>query len=222
VLNYAESGWTAHQSLNQLMKLMVDGRRPTNVVFYDGANEVLHKCRVENDYFSHSNEARIRESLEYKPTEFGYYARPVMAVVKSLVAELSGKPKNAKFYDCASDSKKADLVAEALVQDWLAAKQVAELNGGRFTAFLQPVAYFSKSRLSELKLDKDLGEQYKAVYPLIRAKMRQRGIGVDLTTVLDHDEYYFIDFCHVSPNGNEVIARAISDALSARPQSVAN
>jgi hypothetical protein len=191
-------------------------------VFYDGANEVLHKCRVENDYFSHSNEARIRDSLEYKPTEFGYYARPVMAVVKSLVAGLGGKPKNAKFYDCASDPKKADLVAEALVQDWLAARQVSELSGARFTAFLQPIAYFSKSRLSHLKLDEDLGEQYKAVYPLIRAKMSQRGVGIDLTNVLDHDDYYFIDFCHVSPNGNEIIAQAMSKTLSAQPQSVAN
>ncbi|MGE0004591.1 MAG: hypothetical protein AB7S92_03275 [Parvibaculaceae bacterium] len=216
-VNYGESGWTAHQSLNQLMKLVAEGRKPANVVFYDGANEIAHKCRVENNFFSHSNESRIDDALEYKPTELGYYARPVISVARSLAADLAGVPKHAKFYDCTSDARKADLVAEALVQDWLIARQVTELGGGRFTAFLQPIAYLSKSRLTELKLDEDLGEQFKAVYPLIRAKMIQRGIGVDLSTVLDRDEFYFIDFCHVSPNGNEAVARAMKEALSPPP-----
>jgi hypothetical protein len=221
-VNYGESGWTAHQSLNQLMKLMTEGRKPANVVFHDGANDVAHKCRVENNFFSHSNEARIRDAQEYKPTEFGYYLRPVVAVAQSLAAELAGKPKNAKFFDCASDPKKADLVAEALVQDWLTAKQVAEMGGARFTAFLQPIAYLSKSRVDHLKLEEDLGEQFKVVYPLIRSKMSQRGIGIDLSAVLDQNEYYFIDFCHVSPNGNEMIVRAMNETLASRTQSMAN
>ena len=38
--NLGETGYNAHQSLNLLMKLYVEGGRPEFVVFYDGVNEV--------------------------------------------------------------------------------------------------------------------------------------------------------------------------------------
>lgn len=212
-VNYAETGWTAHQNINQLMKLAVEGRKPANVVFYDGANEVAHKCRAENSFYSHSNEAQIRDALEYRPKEFGYYARPLVAATESLAETLGLKQKNAKFFDCDTNPEKANLVAEALIVDWRTARQISELNGSRFFAFLQPIAYLGTSPISHLRLDEDLGRQFRAVYPLIRAKMKERGIGIDLSNILDRNEIYFIDFCHVSPNGNEVIAREMQRVI---------
>jgi hypothetical protein len=214
-VNYGETGWTAHQSLNQLMKVMQEGRRPAKVVFYDGVNDVATKCRRENDFFSHSNEQRLRDAFELEPTSFRYYMRSVLHAANNVSEKIFGtESAGQNFYDCASDPRKAMLIADALVGDWEIAKHVAETYGSRFFAFLQPVAFLSNTRLSHLSLDADFAKQYAAVYPLIRLKMKERGIGIDMSAVLDRDEYFYIDFCHVSPNGNRVIAEAIKMAVT--------
>jgi len=35
----------------------------------------------------------------------------------------------------------------------------------------------------------------------------------DLSHVFDHDEFIYIDFCHVSANGNEYMANALANIL---------
>ena len=42
--NYGEIGYTAHQSLVQLLQMLQAGHRPSLVVFYDGVNDVAIKC----------------------------------------------------------------------------------------------------------------------------------------------------------------------------------
>jgi hypothetical protein len=217
-INYGEGGWTAHQSLNQLMEVMAAGRRPTTVVFYDGFNEILAKCSRGNDFFSHFSEKRLRDALDHRPTEFEYYLQSIKSAVKSVSMTIFGRnPDNKKVYDCNTNPQKADLVAEALLRDWAIAKYVAESNGARFFAFLQPAAFVSKTKLSQLspeELDADLGQQFETVYPLIRAKMKERGIGIDLSGTMDLDDYYYVDICHLSPNGNRIIAEAMRKAMA--------
>ena len=35
----------------------------------------------------------------------------------------------------------------------------------------------------------------------------------DFTGVLDHPEYIYIDFCHLSPNGNRYVAQKLVEVL---------
>lgn len=218
-LNFGESGWVAHQSLNQLIKLYSEGHRPTDVVFYDGVNEVAHKCRFENDFWSDARETRIRQALRnHGPTGFWYYMQPVLFMardIRGLFDKLQpGRRPN--FYDCDTNSAKADLIAEQLITDWKIAAMLVESYGGRFHGYLQPVSYFSKTRLDQLDGDQklELRNQYEAVYPIIRAKMAKSNLGTDITSLFDRDEYIFIDFCHVSPNGNAIIAERMAHDLS--------
>jgi hypothetical protein len=39
---------------------------------------------------------------------------------------------------------------------------------------------------------------------------------LDLRNALDRDEYFYIDWCHLSPNGNQLVAARISDGVNAR------
>jgi hypothetical protein len=39
---------------------------------------------------------------------------------------------------------------------------------------------------------------------------------VDLRTALDRDDEFYMDWCHLSPNGNEIIAAQIGAAVAAR------
>ena len=99
---------------------------------------------------------------------------------------------------------------------------MARRNGDRFIAILQPVAYLSNTRLDQLDVIyndwDDLSAQYKEIYPAIRRYAREAGIEFyDLTGVFDRDEYIYIDFCHVSPRGNQLMAQAIAEAIMLPP-----
>jgi hypothetical protein len=43
--------------------------------------------------------------------------------------------------------------------------------------------------------------------------MREHGIGADLSAALDIDDYFYIDFCHLSPTGNLVVAKSIFEKM---------
>jgi hypothetical protein len=60
-----------------------------------------------------------------------------------------------------------------------------------------------------------MGEQYEVVYPLIRQAAAEADLNFyDLSKVYDRDEYIYIDWVHVSPNGNEYMVEALATILS--------
>jgi len=217
-VNFAEIGWTAHQSLNELEMLIAEGERPERVVFYDGVNEVLAKCRSESNFFSHFKVQAIQAALQYRPDELGYYARPLLFLGRYLAENLglSDEPGNEGHYDCSTDPRKADLIAEALIDDWDLARYLVTSYGGTFHAFLQPVSYQGGARVDRLPVENTIHDQFNAAYPVIRAKMKQAGLGEDITSVLDGDDYTYLDFCHLSPNGNQIVAREISRRVGSK------
>jgi hypothetical protein len=221
-INFGETGYLAHQSLNLLMKEYFNGFRPDVTVFYDGVNDVWNKCRRENDEFSDSREHMVRLFLEERKE--GSYLEligPLMDFIGRAKRTLENKQRVSSPYDCHEDPAKAERIARVLLSDWLLAKQLVESGGGEFVAILQPQAYGGTSRLDHLKLDESLGRQYEAVYPKIVELLNRefpelRDNFVDLRTALDQDGYFYIDWCHLSPNGNEIIAQRIDEAVARR------
>jgi lysophospholipase L1-like esterase len=223
-INFGETGYVAHQSLNRFMERYFAGFRPDVVVFYDGVNDVWNKCRRENDPFSHSREQQIRVALqEHQEHSYVSLIGPIMDLAGRVQRTLTNRQNQAKagFYDCDENAAKAQQVARVLLSDWSIVKRLVEGYGGRVIGILQPQAYASESKLDHLELDPSLGRQYEAVYPAI-VDLLQREFPelaadfVDLRTALDVPDYFYIDWCHLSPNGNEIIAGRISAAVAAR------
>jgi hypothetical protein len=229
--NFGEFAYTAHQGLVLLVQLLQDGHRPDIVVFYDGVNDVGAKCRLELTPNSHLYEAIIDRRLsnleptEPPPTAFSHYFAPLWHVadrIKSKLIPAVAPAKAVGYYDCASRPEKATRIAENLVGDWKIAKHLVELYGGRFIGILQPVLYFSQTRVDHLLatdrrlLDSfpDLRAQFQAVYPLVERRMAEEGGFHNLVRALDVDEYVYVDFCHLSPNGNRLIAAQIAKLIS--------
>lgn len=214
--NLGETGYNAHQSLNLLMKLYVEGGRPEFVVFYDGVNEVEHKCRNDLTFYSTSAEAQIRQKLQAAgpdSTRTGQIFRPIA----QLVAKLTGGAVPDDAYNCDIDTGKADLIARNLVNDWINARLIVEARGGRFVGVLQPVAYVGSpdiSYLPDVVKDAMLRRQYAVVYPKIEAELATAGVAyVNLTSIFNGKEMFYVDFCHVIPKGNEMIAAALAKSL---------
>jgi hypothetical protein len=99
-----------------------------------------------------------------------------------------------------------------MIRNWEMANELVTNRGGKFIAVLQPAAFIGKPKVDHLELDADLGENFKAIYSRFYQKIKERNHPwiVDLSNRFDRDEHIFIDFCHVSPNGNQIIADELS------------
>ena len=212
--NFGESGYVAHQDLEMMLWLLQSGERPAAVVFYDGVNDVAHRCRKGFGGFSHIQESRMRAKLV---RESGLFDRTWQILVQRFAPGGGGDDDDDDPFDCDNDPAKAQRVADAMIDDWWLARQAAERKGVAFFAFLQPVVYFSDTiddKRADFGRSTDDGrrKQFEAVYPLLRARLAEVG-AIDLTAALDAQELFYIDFCHLSPNGNERVAAALALAI---------
>jgi hypothetical protein len=219
--NFGDIAFTAHQGLVLLIQLLQDGHRPDIVVFYDGVNEVSHKCRVELTPWSHLGEPKLTAALELRKAGKGgmslsYLLSPLWEAAQSVVRQVPALGGYKLHYDCHTDPRKAQKVAQNLIQDWEIARRLVESYGGKFIGVLQPVSFFSDTKMDRRrkKKKKDLmRKQFETVYPLIRSEMHKHKNLHDFSKILDHPEYMYIDFCHLSPNGNKYIAEGLVQLL---------
>jgi hypothetical protein len=224
--NFGETGYVAHQSLNVFLKRYFEGFRPDVVVFYDGVNDVWNKCRYEMGAYSHSREVKIRTALRESGSgsgeSFWLTVLPIRNFVEKAMRVVGNEQRTeASYYDCHQNPEKAAQVARVLLSDWLIVKNLVESYGGTFVPILQPVIYFSGTRTDHLKLSESLKWQYETLYPLIVDMLHREfpalaGNFLNLRNALDRDEYFYIDWCHLSPNGNQLVAARISDGVNAR------
>ena len=209
--NYGESGYTNRQSLNTLMDEISKKPAPDFVVFYDGVNDVYHRCRSRTDGMGSSREEQIRWRMKLNPKSLRWqFETPRNMFFKKLKLRTKSQPNN----HCIHDTAKSRLVANSTVDNWIYAKVISERFGADFIAILQPVVYFSKTKLNHFTPNVGTKKQFEIVYPRIRDYAAKHGLKLsDYTEKLDIDEYVYIDFAHLSANGNQVIASHIAAEL---------
>ncbi|MCV2423115.1 hypothetical protein [Paucibacter sp. DJ2R-2] len=217
VFNFGESAYTAHQSYNLLAKSYLLGGRPKHVVFYDGANEVVIKCRTELNFYSTFHEATIRERMRSTRLS-AQLIEPIQEILGRGYRSLSASDQQDSGYDCVNNEAKRKLIASSLVMDWMLARHLVESRGGHFVAVLQPIAFTGSPKLDHMPdvlANKALRAQYDAVYPEIKRQLQQAGIAyTDLTMAFDGSDLLYIDFAHVSPRGNDIAAQSIAALLN--------
>lgn len=213
--NFGESAYVVHQNLLLLIQLLQEGHRPDLVIFYDGANDALHKCRIELTPLSHEREYQMQTLLRQssRPDSFLHYFAPIVAVAQKTALTLS-RGSRSQHYNCQEDAKKSENIAESMFLDWRLAKQLVEGYGGTFVGILQPVAYFSRTRLDRSTLSDEEEAQYKSIYPIMRDKIARGREFYDLVSVLDRDEEVYIDWCHLVPKGNRYVVDRIAEIVA--------
>lgn len=221
VTNYGETGYTSRQSLALLINLLNQGEGPEVAVFYDGFNDVWQLCdlAVTENLNGQGEERKIRRRIR-PPHRWGrlyhHLVEPLVEFIDGIhLRDLTGG-KPAHRYVCAQDPERADRVAETLLRNWEIAHRLVTGAGGRFHAFLQPVAYLGAARVDHLDLSSDAEDQFQAVYGAVRRKLAERGWpwAEDLSDAFDGDTYLYIDYCHVVAEGNERIAERVAARLA--------
>lgn len=223
VVNFGESGYIARQSLaymtSHLITNNVQDLSDTQVVFYDGVNDVALRCRSENDLLGSGEEFEIQLRLKLgSQYSFKRVFSQLSYVLDRVVRKLGGSWRSESYYNCSNNIERATEVAETLVGTWQAASNLVERQGGKFTAILQPVAFYTSSEYGYLDLstaeDTALRQQYEAVYPLIIEAAKKSSFNfLDLTRIYDDCGDCYIDYCHVGPRGYELLVQSLTDFL---------
>lgn len=220
VYNHAQLAYNSRQELDALLSLYATGQHPDWVVFYDGVNDAAFLCPKEIEKLpAHRLVPMYREKL--------YVGKMALAKeiagkifyenILKVIHKFTYKPSPANTpYDCVSNPEKAEQIAEMMIKNWEIAHEIVTRRNGTFIAVLQPAAFIGNPQTKHLKLDEELGKNFREIYKRVKAKITARNHPwiVDLSDRFDGKDYIYIDFCHVSPNGNEIMAREISNVVN--------
>lgn len=223
VLNFGESGYRAFQSYIYLHLNYNEGLEADWVISYDGVNEgvgYISDIDPAATYASERIRARLKEKQQMSDlvTQLTYRHFFLGPIEKS-IARFKAKKETAPERTLDMSDARGDAVARALLDGWLATYELANKNGARFLAVLQPNVAIGNPRTDHLNLppyEQLLSRSYPDLYPRVQHILATdskyvtlRDHFLDLSHSFDGDDYIFIDWCHVSPKGNQIIADQI-------------
>jgi hypothetical protein len=230
VQNLGETGYIARQSLSYLNNLIINrsinDMSLSHVVFYDGVNDVAHRCRSEIKGLGTGRETQIRKKLSKARSEIYSFSTTfdqLQQLISSVTRKFFVERKTDVYdtYDCSSNSERAHEVAKTLVDTWQVTSNLVEHYGGKFTAILQPVSFIGSPDIDYMRDDAiflvndfTLAAQYHAVYPIIKQIAEKRNIEfIDLTHIYDECNNCYVDFCHVGPQAHQILATYLIENL---------
>jgi hypothetical protein len=222
VLNHAQLAYNTRQELDALITLYSRNEKPDVVVFYDGVNDAAFLCPTEiNNLPSHRLVPMFREKLYVKQKSIvkQIFYKLFLENIIRVINQYSESSKKPSPYNCLSEPGKAEEIADIFMKNWEMANEIVTARGGKFIAILQPAAFVGSPNTNHLTLDPDLGNNFSEVYRRIKLKIKEKNYPwiYDLTDRFDGSETIYIDFCHVSPNGNELMAKSIAQILNPTP-----
>lgn len=227
VKNYGERGYTFTQGMMRLILLLKEGHRPRLVIFYDGVNEVFTAY--------HHGQAgiiamtpEIQSLLDWKRFSL---ARQIRVIVKEIIVrhsmiyhtvdkliDIAFRRNTPSFMPRKYEKQELDQLSKDIVAYYIASLDIVEklskTFGFEYICFWQPVIFFKnklteeEKNLDELVRDQQLNKLYLDTYEAIR--MQPLANFHNLSDILDdHTETLYFDFCHLSEEGNEIVANEI-------------
>jgi len=233
--NYGNLNYVSRQSYEKLFNLYNTESNINNlIIFYDGINDVTNFCRSElgNDLNKTVLEKLIQDEMDLKTRpEEKYSFKQTFFQISHFIKSLNRRYQNLNYdinnesqslyYDCHENETKAINVAKNLVNLWKKADLLASAHDDTFVAILQPVIFLGNSKSDHLNLATndliELRKQFLAVYPLILKYVKDENINFyNFTNVFNEydDTHIYIDYCHVSPNGNYIVVDELIDKIS--------
>jgi hypothetical protein len=216
VVNMGESGYVNTQSLLALELELRRGNVPDNVIFYDGVNDIFSAYQ--------NNLAGLPQNEQHRELEFNllldgermrelglndFWKRTVTAgVVASLRNKISKSPPAPPLRDHLAAEVIRIYRGNLKILDAL-----SRLFGFHYRVYWQPVVFSRRdpSPYEQTQMDKmeHVRSFYNEVYRLVAADstLRANPHFHNLSDVFDGVGPIYLDFCHISERGNEIIAK---------------
>jgi hypothetical protein len=217
-LNFGEDSYCAYQGFLFLQMHLLKGLRPEIVIAYDGVNNA--PGMVLRPY-SHRREEQIAYHIDgadqkkTHPRFSDYYLNPTKELMYSIHRRWFNK--NEEQFQETSGVKMSDSAAAIyLLDSWLATKQLTDLYAGKFICVLQPNIYVGKPLIPDLKNQVRINYSYYNLIPGLLNTPKYSSLKtcfLDFTTIFDNKEGIYIDFCHLGPEGNQIIANRLLQYL---------
>lgn len=217
VHNHGQLAYNTRQELDALINIYSKDDTTDIVIFYDGVNDAAFLCPKEIDELpSHRLVPMFRDKIYVGKSKIVKEAlfKTFLENIFRLIRKHSGQQKESP-YNCIGDEGKAEEIAEIMMRNWELAHKIVTDRGEKFIAVLQPAAFIGNPRTDHLETDEDFKANFSEVYRRIKQKIAERKHPwiYDLSNAFDGDQHIFIDFCHVSPNGNEIMANRIAEIV---------
>ncbi|MBL7872736.1 MAG: hypothetical protein JNM78_14055 [Cyclobacteriaceae bacterium] len=215
VINQGQLAYNSRQNLEALISSYAKGERTDLVIFYDGVNDAAFLCPLEIQELPGHRLIPMFQTKIYGGKKqliltvlTNLFTENILLVIRHNQNTGNNKPT---LYDC-FNTEKGRQVASMMIKNWEMAHDLVTAQGGKFIAVLQPTSYIGSPRLDHLQLNEELGTNFQFVYSEIKKILAEKKHPwiVDLTDAFDGNEYIYIDFCHVSENGNKIIAEKIA------------
>jgi lysophospholipase L1-like esterase len=225
VTNYGENGWVATQSLLMLMMDLRAGRRPDVVVFYDGYNDTyataqglppgtpMNEFRRRAEFGLSLFEERGRTYLQ--ALQFAYYStwKAARNLGQSLATDAAAPGAEAIWSD-------AEGVVDAYAFLVDRVRDLAAAYGFTPLFVWQPIPGVDPGALPEpgapAVAEDGLTGRARAVYRLAHARFAGAADVVFLDGLLPPDAPVYLDYVHLSPDGNRAVAEALAPLVAAR------
>jgi len=224
--NYAQSGFTQANELIVLMRLLTAGHRPDVVLFYDGGNEALYRVGFGQPHMAYTAYSRVPDLLNMR----GMFARYLVGFVRrksrilhTLLPDIDDPWLGAPHLTTETEvmRSRAQEVAEAFVEHAYFVKGLAEYYDFRLLIVVHPTL-FTKRYLSDEEQALRVKIQTNApslepivtmTYDAIRARLPLPHV-VDFSDAFgDSSHSVYVDFLHVSPRGNRMLATRLAEAI---------
>ncbi|HPN63241.1 MAG: hypothetical protein BWX47_00537 [candidate division Hyd24-12 bacterium ADurb.Bin004] len=231
VRNYAENGYVSTQDLIRLILSLQRGERPSMVIMYDGFNDVLAACEnaAAGTVIGQSGiEARWASTpVSTGPSSLLNFLGGLrtVAVIRELIPNRNSAEEGPEVLVLADPSlgeegfdleALATETASMYKANYSIVAALSESMGFRFVFVLQPYLYSGIKPLTpseEAILQNEnpvILKMASLVYEDILADAELYPNIVTLDTLLaEVDETVFTDICHMTPEGNRVMANAI-------------
>lgn len=231
VKNYGERGYLSNQSILRLTILLKNGRRPQMVIFYEGVNDVVVAAvngktgvikfpRVAN-YIAQKRLSPLKQIAWFGADMLNDHFM-IYKAIKKISAFLfqTGQIDNfLKDYDEQKLKQLSQDIASYYLKSLQFVDRLSKAYGFKYKFFWQPVIY-TKNYLTEEErsVDNMLNqEKFKKLYLHTNKEIDRLNFPnlYNLSQVLnDKKMTLYKDFCHLSEEGNEIVAAAIFKIIS--------
>ena len=222
-LNFGESGYCAYQGFQFFQLKIITGLKPQLVISYDGTNNTPYR----GNFFAHAREKQIIERMkgaDSEPEYKTYFLKPTRDLISNIKLYFNSQKKPSSKDIPVFSKERNRKAAIELLETWLLMKQTCSLIHADFICVLQPNAFVGKPNLNSIKEELTYNpyqhgyEYYADIIELLDSTKYSilKDNFINLTGAFDSIPNVYIDFCHVSPNGNEIIADLLLQYLEKR------
>jgi lysophospholipase L1-like esterase len=210
VVNMADVGWTSTQSVIALMLELQKGNRPDVVIFMQGMTDLLAALENKDPYLHFTYQKIAGRLNDQTPLRDAWvYLYPFVSTLLGI--RKHGSPPGHR------DPELYEQTAQVLAENLHVVRALSTRYGFRFRAYMPPDPYFAKKSYTpdETAVADIMAGRLQLNVEQYRKMLR--GLSPSLSLMDDvfvgETRQLFIDYEHVNPIGNELIARSLAKDL---------